>query len=235
MVAPPAEHVVGGLVGGVQQIGHAQASGSGGGTAQWAQWAQRDRSWRHGDGHGHGRTPRCGNGWGKRRRVRADNTRKIRSAPSRSPVLHRLGGCAGVVVAPCGGACCWSLLVCPRAVTAAEAASRTPRRRRRADRQERRVRCRPVRSASPHRCDDESGRSRRLDRRRVFPGLPCRQGVDGRPAGLRPRVIEPYLGMVQASPSGVAGTWNVRWSDLSPARQSAVIVAASAAANGECG
>ncbi|WP_116645906.1 lipoprotein LpqV [Mycobacterium kubicae] len=58
--------------------------------------------------------------------------------------------------------------------------------------------------------------------------------MDGQP-GSGQGVIEPYLGMVQASPSGVAGTWNVPWSDLSPARQSAVIVAASAAANGECG
>lgn len=47
--------------------------------------------------------------------------------------------------------------------------------------------------------------------------------------------IEPYLGMVQASASGVAGTWNKRWADLAPARQAGVIVAAQAAARGECG
>nr|WP_281374059.1 lipoprotein LpqV [Mycobacterium vicinigordonae] len=47
--------------------------------------------------------------------------------------------------------------------------------------------------------------------------------------------IEPYLAMVQASPSGVAGSWNKRWADLGPARQAGVIVAAQAAARGECG
>jgi Putative lipoprotein LpqV len=48
-------------------------------------------------------------------------------------------------------------------------------------------------------------------------------------------LFEPYLGMVQASQSGSAGTWNVRWMDLTPARQAAVITAARAAANDECG
>ncbi|WP_186244309.1 lipoprotein LpqV [Mycobacterium simulans] len=51
----------------------------------------------------------------------------------------------------------------------------------------------------------------------------------------RESLIERYLAMVQASPSGVAGSWNIRWADLTPARQSAVIVAAVAAANNECG
>jgi hypothetical protein len=41
--------------------------------------------------------------------------------------------------------------------------------------------------------------------------------------------------MVQASPSGTAGSWNVRWADLTLARQAAVITAARAAANEECG
>lgn len=48
-------------------------------------------------------------------------------------------------------------------------------------------------------------------------------------------LIEPYLAMVQASASGVAGTWNIPWADLGAARQAAVIVAAEAAANNECG
>lgn len=47
--------------------------------------------------------------------------------------------------------------------------------------------------------------------------------------------LEPYLAMVQTSPSGNAGTWNTRWVDLTPARQAAVITAARAAANDECG
>ncbi len=47
--------------------------------------------------------------------------------------------------------------------------------------------------------------------------------------------FEPYLAMVQASPSGTAGSWNLRWTDLTPARQAALITAAQAAANEECG
>lgn len=48
-------------------------------------------------------------------------------------------------------------------------------------------------------------------------------------------LFEPYLSMVQASPTGTAGSWNAPWSKLTPARQAAVIVAARAAANSECG
>ena len=48
-------------------------------------------------------------------------------------------------------------------------------------------------------------------------------------------LLEPYLAMVQTSPSPTAGSWNTRWADLTPARQAAVITAARAAANDECG
>lgn len=48
-------------------------------------------------------------------------------------------------------------------------------------------------------------------------------------------LLEPYLAMLQAARSGAAGSWNRRWADLTPARQAAVIVAAQAAANSECG
>jgi len=48
-------------------------------------------------------------------------------------------------------------------------------------------------------------------------------------------LFEPYLAMVQASPTGKAGSWNAPWSKLTPARQSAVILAARAAASNECG
>ncbi|OBH92761.1 lipoprotein LpqV [Mycobacterium sp. E2733] len=48
-------------------------------------------------------------------------------------------------------------------------------------------------------------------------------------------LFEPYLAMVQAAPSGTAGSWNARWADLTAARQAAVITAARAAANDECG
>lgn len=47
--------------------------------------------------------------------------------------------------------------------------------------------------------------------------------------------FEPYLAMVQTSPTATAGSWNTRWADLTPARQAAVITAARAAANDECG
>ena len=48
-------------------------------------------------------------------------------------------------------------------------------------------------------------------------------------------LFEPYLAMVQTSPSPTAGSWNTLWADLTPARQAAVITAAHAAANDECG
>ena len=48
-------------------------------------------------------------------------------------------------------------------------------------------------------------------------------------------LVEPYLAMVQTSASPTAGSWNTLWADLTPARQAAVITAAHAAANDECG
>ena len=57
--------------------------------------------------------------------------------------------------------------------------------------------------------------------------------MDAQPKTGQP-LFEPYLAMVQASPSGTAGSWNARWSDLTLARQAALITAARAAANGEC-
>jgi hypothetical protein len=47
-------------------------------------------------------------------------------------------------------------------------------------------------------------------------------------------LFEGYLAMVQASSAGTDGTWNTRWSDLTLARQAALITAARAAAGGEC-
>lgn len=58
--------------------------------------------------------------------------------------------------------------------------------------------------------------------------------MDGQPK-TGASLFEPYLAMLQASPSGAAGSWNAPWSALTPARQAAVIVAARAAANDECG
>nr|WP_096289805.1 lipoprotein LpqV [Mycobacterium ahvazicum] len=47
--------------------------------------------------------------------------------------------------------------------------------------------------------------------------------------------FEPYLAMLQTAPAATAGSWNTRWVDLTPARQAAVITAARAAADDECG
>jgi hypothetical protein len=58
--------------------------------------------------------------------------------------------------------------------------------------------------------------------------------MDGQPR-TGASLFEPYLAMLQASPSGTAGSWNTPWPTLTPARQAAVIVAARAAADNECG
>lgn len=47
--------------------------------------------------------------------------------------------------------------------------------------------------------------------------------------------IEPYLKTVQSAESVGPGTFDKRWSDLSPGQQSAVIVAVEAAADALCG
>ena len=53
-------------------------------------------------------------------------------------------------------------------------------------------------------------------------------------SGDRHAQIEPYLKMVQASPTGENGTWNKPWSQLAPEQQSGVIVAVTAAADSAC-
>jgi hypothetical protein len=53
--------------------------------------------------------------------------------------------------------------------------------------------------------------------------------------GDRQSLIEAYLATVQVPGAASAGTWNTGWRDLTPARQAAVIVAAQAAADDECG
>lgn len=58
--------------------------------------------------------------------------------------------------------------------------------------------------------------------------------MQGRP-GDRRALIEAYLAAVQAPGAVGPGTWNTAWAALPLARQAAVIVAARAAANDECG
>jgi Putative lipoprotein LpqV len=48
--------------------------------------------------------------------------------------------------------------------------------------------------------------------------------------GDRRAQVEPYLATVQAPGTAGAGTWNTAWTDLTSARQAAVIVAVRAAA-----
>lgn len=47
-------------------------------------------------------------------------------------------------------------------------------------------------------------------------------------------LFEPYLAMLQTTTTSTTGTWNIRWPDLTPARQAAVITAVRAAADNEC-
>lgn len=53
--------------------------------------------------------------------------------------------------------------------------------------------------------------------------------------GERKAQVEPYLAALQTSDSAGPGTFDTPWSQLAPARQSAVIVAAEAGADELCG
>lgn len=64
--------------------------------------------------------------------------------------------------------------------------------------------------------------------------LQARAWMDGQD-GDRDGLIEAYLKKVQESGEADAGTWDTSWSDLSPERQSALIVAVRAAADEACG
>jgi Putative lipoprotein LpqV len=46
--------------------------------------------------------------------------------------------------------------------------------------------------------------------------------------------IEPYLAMIQSSKTGEKGSWNIPWPQLPAERQSGLIVAVTAAADGGC-
>ena len=54
-------------------------------------------------------------------------------------------------------------------------------------------------------------------------------------AGTDLRIAEPFLASVQSSDAPGPGTFNTPWSQLSPGRQAAVIVAVEAAADNLCG
>lgn len=55
------------------------------------------------------------------------------------------------------------------------------------------------------------------------------QGGDPQP------LVEPYLKLLQEPGFSDPGNFNTPWVDLTPAQQAGVIMAANAAANGECG
>lgn len=46
--------------------------------------------------------------------------------------------------------------------------------------------------------------------------------------------VEPYLKMVQESPTGTRGTWDTPWEKLTAQQQSAVLLAVTTAAEGTC-
>jgi Tfp pilus assembly major pilin PilA len=58
--------------------------------------------------------------------------------------------------------------------------------------------------------------------------------MQGHP-GSRQALVERYLAAVQAPGVAGTGTWNIAWAALPLQRQAAVIVAAQAAVNDECG
>jgi Putative lipoprotein LpqV len=62
----------------------------------------------------------------------------------------------------------------------------------------------------------------------------AREWMQAHPGSHQAR-IEAYLAAVQAPGVSGAGTWNTPWAALPLARQAGVIVAATAAANDECG
>jgi hypothetical protein len=61
----------------------------------------------------------------------------------------------------------------------------------------------------------------------------ARLWMNGRPGDPHTQ-IEPYLAVVQASPSGDNGTWHTPWAKLTPERQAAIITAVTAAADAAC-
>lgn len=65
--------------------------------------------------------------------------------------------------------------------------------------------------------------------------LQARGWMDGQ-TGDRHALIEAYLGRIQQpGPASGVATWNTPWAELSPERQSALIVAVRAAADEACG
>jgi putative lipoprotein LpqV len=180
---------------------------------------------------------------GKRRRVRADNTRKTRSAPSRPPVLHRLRDvrwCShrpprwGAIVVTAGlTGVCYLTGCSPGGGPAGKVTSSTTR--------SPDIPHGPA-SAPPGAVGlSPAGVTTRVDVPADSTEEEYYQACHAAKVWMqdRPKTgesqFEPYLAMVQTSSSGTAGSWNTRWADLTPARQAAVITAARAAANDECG
>ena len=166
---------------------------------------------------------------------------KSGSLASRPSVLHRLTGCAGAHVAPCCGARLPSRPSCRRRRAARRATTRPrptsvtvssgP-----GTKQAAATPPPGVRRGLTRRCDDQDQRACAVHRRRVFPGLPCREDVDAGPPRRPPGADRGLLGGgpgARCQPCRAPGT--PRGRALPLARQAAVIVAAQAAANDECG
>ncbi|MFG1930937.1 lipoprotein LpqV [Mycobacterium sp. NPDC048908] len=58
--------------------------------------------------------------------------------------------------------------------------------------------------------------------------------MDGQHAADPKTLVEPYLKMLQAPGFTGPGNFNTPWADLTPGQQAGVIVAVTAAGNGEC-
>ena len=237
VVVAAGEHVVGGDVGGVQQIGQPQpgrtgttkrgAAGRGGSGRAGRDW---DRSRQRGE-----QKP-CGKLQSERAMqaaaVKADNTPE-RSAASRRRVLHRLAGCGGTRFRPlpCSTAPSRPLVGDDRR---RRTMPKTPRRGRAATTTARQPP--PRRRRVPRGRHHRGRRAGAVDRRGVLPGLSRGEGVDVGPSG-RPqatgREVPGRDAEDRVSSGRAPGTSPGRHCRLP--RQAGVIVAAEAATNDECG
>jgi hypothetical protein len=176
---------------------------------------------------------------GKRWRIRADNTRKIRAAPSRLQVLHRFDTVRWCSHRPLR----WGAVVVAFGLTGLPGATACGHAGHNSTPTSSSAGASTARSSAPPDAIGLSpaGVTTRVDvpaestEEQYYQAChAAKVWMDAQPKTGQP-LLEPYLAMVQASPSGTAGSWNARWADLTLARQAAVITAALAAADDGCG